>query len=188
MTTSSNSSIDPKINEHIQMMTGDPTAYREWANKTGAKPITPDLIPDSIRQIYVNQAKEQLHPWFQNETNYGAKGVGNAMEQNQADYQNTIDQLNQGLETDTNKLNQTEGSSGTWASGARAERLASLANQYQNKYQGAYNSANANVQNALTSNEYKYGTDLVNGQPTQSLYYFEGATFQCDETGSWITY
>jgi hypothetical protein len=164
-------SIDPTINEHIQMMAGDPTAYDAWAKTQGTRVITPEMIPDSIRKIYEEQATEQLHPWFQNETNLGKTSTANAMGQNEADYQNTVDQLNQGLQSDTETLNNKEGMSGTWGSSARAERLASLANQYQNKYQGAYNSANANVQNNLMNAEYKYGTDMaLNNQPKFSQY------------------
>ena len=165
-------SVHPLVQLHSQYLNGKMSDEEYKAQLAGNKAHeVPDMIPDSIRQIYMKQAEDQLHPWFQNETNYGAKSVGNATGQNEADYQNTIDSLNQGLEFDTNKLNTSEGANGTWASGARAERLNSLANQYQNKYTGAYNSANANAQNALTIGEYKYGKDLaLANQPKFSQY------------------
>lgn len=177
MTTSS-TSIDPAINEHIKMMTGDPAAYDAWAKTQGTKKITPDLIPDSVRQIYVNQAKDQLHPWFQNETNYGKAGLENTMGQNQADYQNTVDQLNQGLSDATSELSNSSASKGSFGSTAYQERQKSLANQYNNKFSGAYNNANANAQNALLKNEYVYGD--TGNQPNLTQY-------GVNQTGSFAT-
>jgi len=163
----SSTSIHPGINEHIQMMTGDPTAYRQWAQTTGNEPITPDMIPDSIRQIYVNQAKDQLNPWFQNETNYGKAGIENALGQTQADYQNTIDQLNQGLTDEQRNLTNKSASQGAFGSTAYQENQKSLANQYNNKFGSAYNAASGNAQNALLKNEYTYGNTGVQPGITQ---------------------
>ena len=146
----------------------DNTALDALVKANNGKEITPEMIPDSIRNIYINQANDQLHPWFQNETNYGQAKLNNATGQNESNYQNTIDQLNQGLKTDTIKLGANEASQGTWASGARAERANSLASQYNDKYNGAYNQASGNAANTLTANEYNYGN--TGNQPNIAKY------------------
>lgn len=136
-------------------------------DKYGIEKTTPDMIPDSIRQIYETQANEQLNPWYANEQTKGTAKIGNEVGQTQTDYQNTIDQLNQGLQSDTQKLNANEASSGTWASGARAERANSLANMYNNKYKTAYDTASGNLQNYGLANESNYGVQMPSSNITQ---------------------
>jgi len=158
MTTSS-TSIDPKINEHITMMTKDPNAYRAWAQTQGIKPITPDFIPQDIQKIYAGQGEEALNPWYQNELAVGKAGVaadtGNTMQ----DYQRTIEDLNRGLIEDTATLADTEGQKGTWGSSAREERSNSLNAKYGSKFNEAFTNTSSNLGNIMRQAEYKYGAE-----------------------------
>jgi hypothetical protein len=154
-------------------------------SKYGIDKVTPDMIPDSIRDIYKNQADQQLNPWYKNEQSIGAAKVGNQVEQTQADYQNTIDQLNNGLQTDTKALADKEGNNGTWGSSARQERMNSLANQYNNKYQSAYNNANGNLQNYGLSNEVNYGGQM----PTANINQYKvNPVGQASQTNNFAKY
>ena len=158
MNTSS-TSIDPKINEHIQMMTKDPTAYQTWAKSQGIKPITPDFIPADIQKIYSQQGEAALNPWYQNELAAGKAGVANNTDNTLLNYQQTIQDLNQGLGEDTATLADTEGQKGTWGSSARAERSNSLNAKYNSKFNQAYNATSNALNDTLMQSEYKYGQE-----------------------------
>jgi hypothetical protein len=86
------------------------------------------------------------------------------------DYQNTIDQLNQGLQSDTQKLNANEASSGTWSSGARAERANSLANTYNNKYKSAYDTSAYKTNTLGSKYQPDLGMEVQNQLPTINQY------------------
>jgi hypothetical protein len=182
MTTSS-TSIDPKINEHITMMTKDPTAYRAWAQTQGIKAITPDFIPEDIQKIYANQGEAALNPWYQNELAVGKAGVTSDTDKTLTDYQRTIEDLNRGLGEDTATLSDTEGQKGTWGSSAREERSNSLNAKYGSKFNEAFSNASNAIGNTFRQGEYKYGGETpgltstsiaeygaANGQATQNPF------------------
>jgi len=152
-------SIDPKINEHIQMMQKDPTAYRQWASGQGIKPITPDFIPEDVQKIYAGQGEEALNPWYQNELAVGKAGVASDTGKALQDYQQTVEDLNRGLQQDAATLADTEGQKGTWGSSARAERENSLNAKYNSLLGQAYSNTANSLSNTLRQGEYKYGTE-----------------------------
>ena len=150
-------SIHPAIAAQETAMSEGDAAYNAFVSRTGAKRITPEMVPDSIKQIYLKQATAQLNPWFSNETAYGKKNIDQTLADEQAGYQNTIDSLNQGLQSDTQKLTNDSASSGAIRSTAYNDMRNSLASQYTNKYKSAYDRSNSNINSNLTKNEYQYG-------------------------------
>lgn len=190
MATTYTPSIDPIVDGFQQRHHGkmDDTAWNTFQSSLSPDQqthITPEMIPDSIRKIYETQADEQLNPWYKNEQTIGSAKLGNQVEQNQADYQNTIDQLNQGLKDSTTALADKSGAEGTWNNTATQERQKSLAANYQNKYQSAYNQASGNLQNAGLSNETNYGVAM----PTSNIQQYQvSPTGQASVTGTTAKY
>lgn len=148
------------IADYISNFHADPSSIDELTTKYGIGRITPDMVPDNIKQIYINQADETLNPWYQNEKAIGSAKLGTQVSQNEADYQNAVDKLNQGLTEDTAALADKEGQNGTWGSSARAERQNSLANKYNNNYNSAYSNAWGALQNQGLANEQQYGVAM----------------------------
>lgn len=173
MNTSS-TSIDPKINEHIQMMSKDPIAYQTWAKSQGIKTITPDFIPEDIQKIYANQGEEALNPWYQNELAVGKAGVAAQTGSTMQDYQRTIEDLNRGLTEDTATLADTEGQKGTWGSSAREERSNSLNAKYGSKFNQAFTDTSSNLGNIMRQAEYKYGAETPGLESTSISQYGAG--------------
>lgn len=172
MTQSSTpTSIDPKINEHIQMMHSDPNAYQTWAKSQGIKPITPDFIPQDVQKIYQGQADEALNPWYQNELAVGKAGIEAETGKTATDYQRTIEDLNRGLQEDTATLADTEGQKGTWGSSARADRESSLNAKYGSKFNEAYSNAADTLGQTMRQGEYKYGAETPGLNSTELAQY-----------------
>lgn len=172
--TQSSTSIDPKINEHIQMMTKDPTAYQTWAKSQGIKTITPDFIPEDIQKIYAGQGEEALNPWYQNELAAGKAGIASETGSTARDYQQTVEDLNRGLEEDQKNLADTEANKGTWGTSAREERQASLNAKYGSSLNTAYGKAADQMSNTLRQGEYKYGTETPGLTSTSLAQYGVG--------------
>lgn len=147
----------------------DPSAIDELVQKYGINRITPDLVPDNIKQIYIDQADESLNPWYQNEKTIGSAKVGNQVGQNEVDYQNTIDTLNQGLKDSTSQLSRDSASKGSFGSSAWQEQQNSLASKYNNNANRAYNNAAGNLQNYGLANETTYGVEM----PTSNIQQYQ---------------
>lgn len=156
------------------MMTKDPTAYQAWAKSQGIKTITPDFIPEDIQKIYAGQGEEALNPWYQNELAVGKASIAADTGKTAQDYQQTVEDLNRGLQEDSATLADTEGQKGTWGSSARQERQASLNAKYGSKLNTAYSTAADQMSNTLRQGEYKYGTETPGLTSTSLAQY--GAT------------
>lgn len=86
-------------------------------------------LNDEISRVYGEQLEKTQ------------KGAQAGSEYQTADYQNTIDQLNQGLSDSTAELSNSSASKGSFGSTAFQERQKSLANQYNNKFKSAFDTS-----------------------------------------------
>lgn len=86
-------------------------------------------LNDEISRVYGEQLEKTQ------------KGAQAGSEYQTADYQNTIDQLNQGLAAEQRNLNNKSASQGAFGSTAWQENQKSLANEYNNKFKSAYDAS-----------------------------------------------
>lgn len=86
-------------------------------------------LNDEISRVYGEQLEKTQ------------KGAQAGSEYQTADYQNTIDQLNQGLAAEQRNLNNKSASQGAFGSTAWQENQKSLANEYNNKFKSAYDTS-----------------------------------------------
>lgn len=121
-------------------------------NMNSGSYITPGMMKaaeesSKVTDRYYNEDRAKATGALQNYLNY----AGN-------DYQTNTNQLQASAIQDVNDLNNKEGISGTWASSARANRMKSLENTYNNKFNALYNTQNYNLSNQLRDQEYEYGS------------------------------
>jgi len=95
---------------------------------------------------------DALNNYYNEQLSATSKKANSQAVTDAADYQGTIDKLNENLKSDTETLTDTEGQKGTWGSSARAERMGSLVGKYNTSYKDAYNKA-VNSANQLGVNQ-----------------------------------
>ena len=159
--------MTPSSNARIRNLT-EPYNRAQWFNGVaGPLPQDPSQpsqpiqfsgdVPQELINAFVEDARKINEDYFTQEKSLEQAKLNNTTEQTAKSYQNTVDSLNQGLRSDTQTLNAKEASSGTWASGARAERANSLASQYTNKYKSAYDNSSSALNSGLRSGEEQLG-------------------------------
>jgi len=101
-------------------------AYNNWVNPFYQ---THKDLQDSVMQTYGESVAQN-----KNELGTGSDYLSKS-------YQNTIDQLNQGLQGDVSDLTNSSASKGSFGSTAYNERLNSLANKYNTSATGAFDTS-----------------------------------------------
>lgn len=119
-----------------------------------------NISPEEI-QGALTEAGKQIQPYYDQQQNYELGG-------NQADINYTKDKYNTDISTLDNAASDAkiaqdneEGVKGTWASSARKDRMLSLQNKYNTKYQETYDAAAKTMGDNLRNREYQYGASGV---------------------------
>jgi len=126
----------------------------------GGTVVTPEQLAK-----YEKQVASEVDPYYQDRAAFDQSIYNQDVTGNQQDYQQTVDDLISSLGQDTETQNNNEGTAGTWASSARQERLNSLANKYNSKFNAASNSAIQNMNKLNTNREYNYGAGSYSSNP-----------------------
>lgn len=138
------------------------------------------ITPEQLQQ-YSDMAKSVSDPYYNDRAKYDSANYNNDFNSTLGDYNTAQQQLQAQAEADRVALNEQEGSKGTWSSNARDQRMNSLQNKYNNKFQSNYNQAYSNLNKINLGQEYNYGTGSVNMSPitqyTSQLSQTSPATF-----------
>lgn len=126
----------------------------------GGAVVTPEQLA-KYEQIISNE----VDPYYQDRANFDKAIYENQLGDINSSYQQSVDDLINSLNQDQTTQNENEGASGTWASSARQERLNSLANKYNAKFNALANTAQGNINQANINREYNYGAGSYQNNP-----------------------
>lgn len=126
----------------------------------GGTVVTPEQLAK-----YEKQISDEVDPYYQDRAAFDQSIYNQDVTSNEQDYRQTVDDLITSLGEDTETQNNNEGMSGTWSSSARQERLNSLANKYNSKFNAVGNSAIQNMNKLNTNREYNYGAGSYSNNP-----------------------
>lgn len=159
---------DPEIanNPRLLSLLNTASDQLDW-NTPGSGTSTPTSTPMSMYSTY-NDRRDALLNYYKEQEDATKQSADAKTMNDTAEYQNTLNALNQGLGEDTAKLADTEGQSGTWSSSARADRANSLAGKYNDKYNTAYTNAVGNAATQGVQNQLKLGNNFYS--PTVTKY------------------
>ena len=144
---------DPKIQElfHIQ------TIKNNWdsLSSNGKSKQTWNTPTERLKSLQERQG--MINKYYDEQTNQANKSAQDASVFGKKDYQNTVDSLNQGLQSDTQKLTNDSASSGAIRSTAYNDMRNSLASQYTNKYKAAYDKASQSANTTGNASQEQLG-------------------------------
>jgi len=167
--------MTPSSNAYIRSLT-EPYNRAQWFNSVaGPLPQDPSKpmqfsgnIPQELISAFEEDARKINEDYFTQERSLEQSKLNNTTEQTAKSYQNTIDSLNQGLQSDTQKLTNDSASSGAIRSTAYNDMRNSLASQYTNKYKSAYDNSRSSLNSSLMSGEEQLGGGI--NTPTINQY------------------
>lgn len=103
------------------------------------------------------RAQELLTPYYDQDKQNSGGILNNYLNSTLGNYEADRGQLIDAAANDFRDLNNTEGERGTWSSSARIQRMNSLENNYNNKFDKLYNITRGDVNSRLQGQEYNYG-------------------------------
>lgn len=127
----------------------------EWVNPFFQ---THQNLNDEINRIYSQNLEA---------ANKGVKSGGDYVSN---DYKNTIDALNQGLQSDITDLTNNSASRGSFGTTAYNEKQNSLASAYNNKAKSAFDTSAYKINNLGLQNQPEIGMQVQNKLPTINQY------------------
>jgi len=148
---------DPTTAQQWQTLidNGDPRALTLVEGLKNNVSISPETLQANREIVDREQAK------YYQQLEQRTRGDLDAYLQGQLrDYGMTTEALQSGLVSDKEKMDDTEGIRGTWASSARKDRAQSLLNQYNAKLKDAANIMDDNFGNKLRDYEYNFGANV----------------------------
>lgn len=108
---------------------------------------------------------KQIDPYYQQYGQYQTGLYGGNIAETTKAYQSAIDKTQQDYQSDLQKLNEQEATSGTWDASARQERLQSLQNRYNTEMNRLANAAQNQINQTQMGREYNYGTSAIQQSP-----------------------
>lgn len=126
----------------------------------GGTVVTPEQLSK-----YESKISGEVDPYYKDRAAYDKVLYENQMQDINSSYGQSIDDLINSLSQEQQTQNENEGSSGTWSSSARQERLNSLANKYNSKFNSLANTTQGNINQANINREYNYGVGSYQDNP-----------------------
>jgi F0F1-type ATP synthase membrane subunit b/b' len=166
---------DPEYGQHVGYITQQ-AKTNNWQMQTPEQKASEMWnSPENLAKS-VGQRQDLINKYFQEQTDSANKEAQSDTEFGMKDYQNTINQLNQGLTDSTRELSNSSASKGAFGSTAYQENQKSLANQYNNKFTSAYDTASRNADTQGMKDQKQLGMSFAT--PTYNKYNTQGTTGQ----------
>lgn len=117
------------------------------------------MTPETVKK-YSEAGFQDVNPYFDREKDIAEKELKNTQEAKANEYNINVAQLKQQLEDEKRALDNQEGERGTFMSSARQQRLNSFQNQYNNKFDSLFNTAQSGLQSSAIKGEELLGAGI----------------------------
>lgn len=164
---------DPRYGQFVGYITNTAKA-NNWQMQTPEQKAAEMWNSPENMSKSVGQRQDLINKYFQEQEAVANKEAQSGSQFGMKDYQNTINQLNQGLTDSTRELNNSSASKGAFGSTAYQEQQKSLANQYNNKFNSAYDTSSRQADITGMKNQSLLGSGA--NTPTYQQYNTQGAT------------